>query len=81
MCALGRGMTEPEFRAELHRSREGAEHRARETVTRSYREVLHREPDLAGLENYTRMIVQKGWSESKVREALRSGDEYHNLPR
>ncbi len=79
--ALGRGMTEPEFRAELRRSREGAEFRARETVTRAYREVLRREPDMSGLDNYTRLILQKGWGEAKVREALRSGDEYRNLPR
>lgn len=79
--ALDRGMTEPEFRAELRRSREGAAFRARETVTRAYREVLRREPDVGGLNNYTQMILQKGWGEAKVREALRSGDEYRNLPR
>jgi hypothetical protein len=79
--ALGRGMTEPELRAELHRSREGAEFRARETVTRAYRELLRREPDPSGLENYVRMMLQKGWDEAKVRDALRRGDEYRNSPR
>lgn len=78
---LNRGMTEPELRAELRRSREGVEHRARETVTRAYRELLRREPDSAGLENYVRLITQKGWDESKVRDALRRGDEYRQVPR
>lgn len=79
--ALGRGMTEPELRAELRRSREGAEHRARDSVTRAYREVLRREPDPAGLENYIRLMLQKGWDDAKVRAALRGGEEYRALPR
>ena len=79
--ALGRGMTEPELRAELRRSREGTEHRARDTVTRAYREVLRREPDPAGLENYVRLMLQKGWDDAKVRAALRGGEEYRALPR
>lgn len=78
---LGRGMTESEFRAELRRSREGAEHRSRGIVTKAYREVLRREPDPAGLETYLRLMVDKGWDDSKVRAALRSGDEFRNLPR
>lgn len=79
--SLNRGMTEPELRAELRRSGEGAERHARETVTRAYREVLRREPDPAGLENYVRLMRQKGWDETKVRAALRSGDEFRQLPR
>ncbi len=79
--SLSRGMTESELRAELRRSGEGAERKARETVTRAYREVLRREPDPAGLENYVRMMRQKGWDEAKVRAALRSGDEFRQLPR
>lgn len=79
--ALGRGMTESEFRAELHRSKEAAEHRARETVSRAYRELLRREADSAGLDNYVKLMTQKGWDEAKVRDALRRGDEYRALPR
>ena len=78
---LNRGMTEPELRAELRRSREAVEYRARESVTRAYRELLRRDPDPAGLENYVRLIVQKGWDDSKVRDALRRGDEYRTTPR
>lgn len=78
---LSRGMTEPELRAELRRSREAAEFRARETVTRAYREVLRRDPDPGGLANYVRLMVDKGWTDAKVRTALRGGDEFRNLPR
>lgn len=78
---LSRGMTESEFRVELRRSREGAEHRTRSVISRAYREVLRREPDPAGLETYLRLMLDKGWDDAKVRAALRSGDEFRNLPR
>lgn len=76
---LGRGMTEPEMRAELARSREAGEFRAREIVTRVYREMLKREPDPSGLDTYTRLIRDKGWDEARLRDAIRKGDEYRNL--
>ena len=76
---LGRGMTEPEMRAELARSREGGEQRAKEIVTRVFREMLKRDPDKSGLETYTRLILEKGWDEGRVRDAIRKGDEYRKL--
>jgi hypothetical protein len=76
---LGRGMTEPELRAELLRSREGTEHQARETVTRAYRELLKREPDPAGLENYTAQLLRGSLDEKKLREVFRNGDEFKQL--
>jgi hypothetical protein len=76
--ALTRGMTEGEMRTELLRSREGGDKRVRDAVTRAYREVLKREPDAAGLESYSKLMLQKGWSESDVRENLRRSDEYRN---
>lgn len=74
--ALGRGMTEGELRAELLRSHEGGDKRVRDAITRAYREVLKRDPDPGGLENYIKLMSQKGWSESDVRENLRRSDEY-----
>ena len=74
--ALTRGMTEGEMRAELSRSREGADRRVRDAITRAYREVLKRDPDEGGLANYTKLMTQKGWSESDIRENLRRSDEY-----
>lgn len=83
---LSRGMTEPEMRAELARSREAIERQARENtkrahevVTRVYRELLKREPDPSGLDTYTRLILEKGWDEGRVRDTIRKGDEYRKL--
>jgi hypothetical protein len=45
-------------------------------VRRAYRDVLNREPDWQGLRLYRSRIVDDGWSEAQVREALRSSPEY-----
>ncbi len=79
--ALQNGMSEAEFRADLLRSREYAELHARNSVTRAYREVLRRDPDPAGLANYTKLMLERGWNEDRVRESLRSSDEYRKMPR
>jgi hypothetical protein len=75
------GMSEAEFRADLHRSGESAAKTARESVTRAYREILRRDPDAGGLANYTKMILERGWDDNRVREALRKSDEFRHLPR
>ena len=45
-------------------------------VRRAYEAVLDREPDPAGLRLYRSRIVDDGWSERQVRDALRSSPEY-----
>jgi Peptidase inhibitor family I36 len=45
-------------------------------VRRAYEDVLHREPDTAGLRLYRSRIVDDGWSEAQVRDALRNSPEY-----
>ena len=77
--SLSRGMTEGEMRAELSRSREGSEKQVTVAITRAYHEILRRDPDPAGLANYTKFMRQKGWSESDVREDLRRSAEFRNL--
>jgi hypothetical protein len=44
-------------------------------VRRAYQDVLHRDPDPAGLEQYRRNIVERGWDEQDVRTALRRSPE------
>jgi len=44
-------------------------------VRRAYRDILDREPDARGLRLYRSRIVDDGWSEAQVREALRSSPE------
>jgi len=79
--ALRHGMSEAELRADLKRSPEYATKSARESVTRAYREVLKRDPDHAGLANYTGQMLEHGWDENRVREALRQSEEYRKMPR
>lgn len=76
--SLSRGMTEAEMREDLRRSREGAEKQVTLAITRAYREILHRDPDPEGMENYTKFMRQKGWSEADVRESLRRSEEYRS---
>ena len=47
-----------------------------QVVRRAYREVLDREPDPQGFQMYRNHMVNDGWSEDRVREALRSSPEY-----
>jgi hypothetical protein len=44
-------------------------------VRRAYQDVLNREPDESGLREYRRRIIDDGWSEQQVREALRNSAE------
>ena len=78
---LREGMSESELRAELLRSREYAELHAREVIARAYREILRREADPAGFATYLKRMIEQGWDENRVRDALRSSDEYRRLPR
>lgn len=45
-------------------------------VRRAYRDVLQREPDEVGLKLYRDRMLDEGWSEGQVREALRRSPEY-----
>jgi hypothetical protein len=44
-------------------------------VRRAYRDILDREPDARGLRLYRSRIIDDGWSEAQVREALRDSPE------
>lgn len=45
-------------------------------VRRAYEDILDRKPDSAGLRLYRSRIIDDGWSEAEVREALRNSPEY-----
>jgi Peptidase inhibitor family I36 len=45
-------------------------------VRRAYEDILDRQPDTAGLRLYRSRIIDDGWSEQQVREALRKSPEY-----
>ncbi len=79
--ALSRGQTEAELRAELRRSKEGDAISVTAAITRAYREVLRRDPDPVGLDNYRRLVRDKAWDENRIREDLRRSAEYRQLPK
>ncbi len=79
--ALSRGQTEPELRAELRRSHEGDALSVTAAITRAYRDILKRDPDPVGLDNYRRLVRDKAWDEPRIREDLRRSEEYRRLPR
>jgi len=45
-------------------------------IRRAYEDVLDRQPDQAGLRLYRSRIIDDGWTESDVRDALRKSPEY-----
>ena len=48
-------------------------------VRRAYQDLLHREPDQQGLRLYRSRMIDDGWSEQQVRDAIRSSPEYREL--
>jgi hypothetical protein len=50
-------------------------------VRRAYQDILERDPDAAGLRTNRSRIIDDGWTEQQVREALRNSSEYRELMR
>jgi len=74
------GWLEQDVREALRRSDEYASMDRRTAsadriIRRAYRDILHREPDPSGLETYRRNIIENGWDEHDVRQALRTSPE------
>ena len=49
---------------------------ARQIVRQAYRDVLRREADASGLQQYMDAMLNRGWSEADVRRSLMESDEY-----
>jgi hypothetical protein len=45
-------------------------------IERAYEDLLEREPDPAGFREYRRRMLDDGWSDADVREAIRRSPEY-----
>jgi hypothetical protein len=74
------GWSEQDVREALRRSPEYASGAARTSsadriIRRAYQDILRREPDPSGLETYRRNIIERGWDEQDVRQALRRSTE------
>ncbi|MCF3651921.1 DUF4214 domain-containing protein [Synoicihabitans lomoniglobus] len=74
-----RDWSEERLRNELRRSTEYRTVVVPRLVTTAYIEVLDRKPDAAGLRFYTSRMRDRQWTETRVREALRSSPEYRAL--
>ena len=71
--------TEQDVREALRKSPEHAK-RSRESaekiVRRAYEDVLGREPDYNGMRSYVNKVMDHGWDEHDVREALKKSPEH-----
>lgn len=79
---LDEGWTEWDLREVLRNSPEAFSQReayAERVIRRAYQDVLRREPDRGGLMTYRRRILEDGWDEQDVRQALRTSQEKRRL--
>jgi hypothetical protein len=49
---------------------------AERIVRRAYQDLLNREPDNAGMRLYRSRVIDDGWSETQVRDAIRASPEF-----
>lgn len=74
--------TEQDVREDLRSRSDYRRHSSQQNVNpdriirRAYEDILNREPDDQGLRNYRRLIIDEGWSEQDVRQALRKSQEH-----
>jgi TorA maturation chaperone TorD len=76
------GWTENDVRSDLRTRDDYRRHSGRggnevdRIIRRAYQDILNREPDREGLAGYREAMVEKGWTENDVRDALRKSPEY-----
>jgi hypothetical protein len=76
---IDNGWTEQDVRQALRKSTEHdsvSQSSADRIVKRAYQDILGRDPDYNGLVQYRNRIVNDGWDEHEVREALRKSPEF-----
>lgn len=71
-----RGWSDTRLRRELRKSSEYRSSVVPRIVKAAYRDILNREPDQAGFRFYTDRMVQAGWTQTRVRDALKRSPEY-----
>jgi hypothetical protein len=47
-------------------------------VRRAYQDLLHRDPDETGLRGFRTRLIDDGWTEEQVRDAIRNSPEYRD---
>jgi hypothetical protein len=58
------------------RSAVSSQWQAQRIVRQAYRDILRREPDPSGLQQYTRSMLYDNWTEADVRRSLLNSEEY-----
>ena len=75
------GWDQGDVENELKKSDEYKRVGADAVIKRAYRDLLGRDPDKAGLENYRKRIAEDDWSEDDVRHDIKKSQEYKNRKR
>ena len=50
-----------------------------QVIRRAYQDILQQEPDTAGMRTYRTRMIDNGWTEQDVRQALQASAEYREL--
>jgi hypothetical protein len=64
------------YRSVMARRYAGGEWRAEQMVRQAYLDILRREPDPSGLQEYTDAILNRGWTYGDLRRSLLNSPEY-----
>jgi hypothetical protein len=77
-AGLGSGVFAAQFGNPVatRRASVGNQREAQRIVRQAYRDILGREPDPSGLQQYTRSMMYDGWSEADVRRSLQNSPEF-----
>ncbi|MDD2236475.1 MAG: hypothetical protein PHG65_04630 [Kiritimatiellae bacterium] len=75
---IDEGWSEQDVRNDLRNSTEAKKGDVDQIIRRAYQDLLGRDPDRAGFDNYRKMIRDKDWSEQDVRNSIRESQEYRN---
>jgi hypothetical protein len=78
--AIDQGWTDRMVREHMRNSDEYRREAVDRIIDRAYQDVLGRAPDPNGRAKYRQLMLRKNWSESQLRETLRSSPEYRNRP-
>src|SRR5215471_9887927 len=65
-----------EFRGEAGGGRVDPNANADAIVRQAYRDLLNREPDAGGLQQYKDKVLREGWSDEQVRNSIMQSPEY-----
>jgi hypothetical protein len=75
---IDQGWSDRMVRRHLQRSVEYRSESVDRIIRRAYQDILNRKPDAIGLANYRRLMINKNWSEQRLRDDLRRSAEYRN---